>query len=99
MRLKDTKPSKNYEETDAYKTRLLRPTPDYGPNHLSTYLYPEGNPAQYQVGKDEMNFMQHITPEEEKLAREYGFGPQDIILMRAFRANPGQVVKGWGLRK
>lgn len=85
MRLKDQKPSKNY--VDKTSTLVLPDPPDMASNaYVNSHVHV---PPRINI-KD-------LTDHEKFLVDEYGFGPDDILLMRATKASPEDVIKGWGL--
>jgi hypothetical protein len=64
------------------------------PNDYSTI------PHQTNPGQDIEDIPYHNLSEYEKtLVQDYGFNPQDILLLRTFHTDPGQVMEGWKFQK
>lgn len=85
MRLRNEPQSPNFKDNTNRIT-----SPDYSePVNPYKYFVPgEGGPPA---------ILKTLTPRERQLIDDQGFSLQDIILMRAFKTNPGAVMKGWDL--
>lgn len=109
MRLKDAPKSKNFKDnTNAMTPELHRYSPALDefwrrmhttpndessiPQQTNPYSDPRGMlPAPYQ---DKFP-IPDLTPEELTYIQDYGFKPNDIILLRAMKSSPGQIMEGW----
>lgn len=87
VRIKNLPKSDNYIDHTSY---LYKDPPELHEEQIFPH------PIVHKPPKIQIN---ELTPHERKLVDDLGFGPDDIFLMRLFKTNPSQVIRGWNLQK
>jgi hypothetical protein len=100
MDLSKIPPSKNFADRT---NTLTPPVKAYDPNYDDFWrrmrVTPNDDssiPQQTNPGWTPPVIPYHeLTDEEKTYVKDYGFTDKDILLMRVFKASPGQVMSGW----
>lgn len=87
MDLRNIKPSRNFVDKTSINDRFL-----YAQPNVFT-----GAPPQRPI-PEAFNWY-NLSDAEKRAMRELDFDHNDILLMRAFKADPEAIIKGWNLLK